>query len=177
MNDSFAVAIVLFWFGIFALTTFLRDRKMLAGRLRKIEEALRDANALTVRRAERLPDFLKEARCHDELRIPHDDARNALQVRNNLPANARPEARIAAEQELSRVVLWLCDEAEDAGLLLPKSDKKFADALHETRDREAQFADAREKYNEAADAWNAYRRLFPLGILARAITPAAAPLY
>ena len=174
MNDAFAVSIVLFFIGVFLLAAFRRDARILTARWKEVELALRGTEDLFARRAEQLPTLLSEMRYFAPLQSLSQDVLLALKQREI--AMTTGEKLMPAEQEISRLLArlrrQLAPTNEDA-----KPNVALSDLLTDTREREEAIALARERYNEAAEAWNAYQRAFPLGLLARAIEPQPVPLF
>jgi hypothetical protein len=86
--------------------------------------------------------------------------------------------RIAAEQVISRLLDMLSARAEAAGVREGSGAyAELADLLLEMQVWEQQIAEARERYNETAAAWNTLRVAFPSGLLARSLAPEPAPVF
>jgi hypothetical protein len=177
VTDTFAIAIALFFLGACILLAFFRDGASMKSRWMSILEELQNMDSLYARRAESLPTLIQRTSYYNELRFPADDVRGALKRRSDPVISNRREMQMEAEQELSRLVLWLCKEAEEENLLHTDGDPEVSEAVLKVREIEAEIALARERYNEVAEVWNAYRRIFPLGLLSRALMPSVAPLY
>jgi LemA protein len=175
MNLPLTAAIPAFFLGMLALAALRRTYRMLARLRRAVEEHWQMVETALNRREERVTALVQKARYVPSLAPLADRLKSTKE--EAVSAGERDE-RIGAEQEISRILDSLAERAEAANVREGAGEyADLADILLEMQVREQQIAEAREKYNEAAVAWNTFRNAFPAGLVARSLAPKPAPLF
>jgi len=174
MNPLPAAAFPLFAAGLLLLAGLVRRYRTLAGLRRRVEAHWVAVETSLTQRGERIVPVVRGANDHPQMAAL---AARVQEAQNEAASAPDRGERIAAEQQVSRLLHRLSEQADAAGIREGSEQAELADLLLEMQVREQQIADARERYNEAAAAWNTFRNAFPTGLLARALSPEPAPLF
>jgi hypothetical protein len=172
-----AASVLLFAIGVLVLIGMARLYQTVAAQFRRVETAWWDVESALeqrdhlLQRDDRIPALAATLSASPNADTLPGAIRQARQQAKE--AENRGE-RILAEQGISCLMASLLTETETADGRIPYD---VADLRAEMRAREQYIAEARERYNEAAEGLNAYRRAFPAGLIVRALTPDPAPVF
>lgn len=179
--NPLGLVIVLFVCGLMFPIGFVRAWRTARAQRAARDRAWEDTEAVLNRRKERLPELARLVFAvlpeHVSLLQELKNASDAVSETVN-----RVE-RLETELQLSRVLARLSATVET---FLPAANGQAASAawsgelateINEVNERERYLAEARERYNEAADTVNRRRRAFPHGLVLRAWEAEPTPLF
>jgi LemA protein len=134
--------------------------------LKTMDEGIKAAwtrlEGLLQRRADLVPNFIETIKFH----APHEEALFGAATRAHLKAATALSLsnKIAANNDLTTAL----DQLEAAAVRYPdlKTDHDFTRLQEELDSIEKGIAEACRQYNEAVEAYNAYRQEFPVDIVA-----------
>lgn len=172
-----AASVLLFVIGVLILIGMARLYQTVVSQFRRVETAWWDVESALeqrdhlLQRDDRIPALAATLSASPGAETLPGAIRQARQQARE--ADSRKE-RILAEQGISCLMTSLLAETDTSEGRIPFD---VLDLRAEMRARELYIAEARERYNEAAEGLNAYRHIFPAGIIVRALTPAPAPVF
>jgi hypothetical protein len=168
------IAVVLFALGMALLSQLALTFAQVNRLYRLVRHAEQDLFTLIERRMERLPQLIRTG---DDVRGIASDL-SAIQVACNAQRNAVTLTdRVEAAQAVHRAIATLISRADTLGLMQKNHGGAFVEVLLELQEQEPFLNAARERFNQAAVAWNTNRRLFPNSILAGARGLAEIPVF
>jgi hypothetical protein len=163
------LAAVLFWAGVFLLAWLVSAAVRVQGLARHADRTWADSEEAFARRSQNLPNLLQDMQDVCPLARTTALARAAEQTIITPEGGGNPDdraLRITREQEISRLLALVLSEYTEQ-----------VDPHGAWQEHEAQIADLREQYNEAARAVAAARRSLRVGLVARALLPEDLPLF
>ena len=163
-TSTAALAVLLFWGGVFFLLWLWGAIRLVRRLIRQVRQTALAVEEAFERRREHLRGLL---RLLHESQEPLDLAATTSLSQAMESAEHSDTNRFAAEQDISRLLEAFFAELSGASW----------DAEGEWSLREQQIAPLREHYNEAARALIAVRSAFPLRLVARALTSQDPPLF
>jgi hypothetical protein len=169
-----AASLLLFAAGLLLLVSLTRLYFAVIHQLRRVESHWKDVETALQQRGERVPALLS---AFTGIASVERELAAVRAVYPHTQEYATPTDRIRAEQELSRSIAALLDAAERIPVTTSGDFSDIADFRIEMRAREQYIAEARERYNEAAEILNLYRQGFPAALFVRSLAPEAAPVF
>ena len=162
-TTALVAAVVLAAGALGARAAFVRIRGDLARQRAAIEAGWREVNAALDERAALVRSMAEAARGVSPAAAAASS--EAAESAAALTRVSSPEARIRANRRLSEALatVLLCAE-KDPRLA---ADRTFARLADEIKDSEEHIAEARRKYNESLEHFNAHIQQFPSNMVAR----------